>query len=460
MLTARLLSKTALFLAALALLSLAVAHGRNARAENLAGGPGGTVSAADDTAFSLPAPALDAEYRDAFAAGRRLFRVSWRPRAFSEATADQVGLGPMFNRRSCAGCHVKNGRGQPPDAGDTGPARSMILRLGIQTAGAPAPHPVLGAQLQDQAVPGVEPEGRIGVTYRERPGQFADGTGFSLRVPTYAIIGATTDQSIWLSPRVPPAVFGGGLLEAVAPAALEALADPTDADGDGISGRLAVIDRPVGRTIGRFGWKATRATLRDQVIEAAAEDLGLASADRPLAGCTPAQAATIPACRQDKELDDRAIEQLVTYLRGLAAPARRNLDDPQVRRGETLFQEAGCDRCHRSSLATGDDPPLRGFGNQIIHPYTDLLLHDMGNGLADLAPDGAANGREWRTAPLWGIGLVPTVNGHRFFLHDGRARSVMEAVLWHGGEAAAARDTVLTWPARDRAALVAFLRSL
>jgi CxxC motif-containing protein (DUF1111 family) len=460
MLTARLLSKSTLILAAIALLSLALLHGRNARADSLAGGPGGTVFVADDMAFSLPAPALDAESRDAFAAGRRLFRVSWRPRAFSEATADQVGLGPMFNRRSCAGCHVKNGRGQPAAAGDTGPARGMILRLSAQTAGAPEPHHVLGAQLQDQAVPGVAREGRIEVTYRERPGQFADGSGFSLRIPTYAISGSTTDHPIWLSPRVPPAVFGGGLLEAVAPATLEALADPTDADGDGISGRIALIDQPAGRAIGRFGWKATRASLRDQVIEAAAEDLGLASVDRPLAGCTPAQAATIAACLQDEELDDRAIEQLVTYLRGLAAPARRNQDDPQVQRGEILFQKAGCDRCHRSSLATGDNPPLPGFGNQTIHPYTDLLLHDMGDGLADLAPDGAANGREWRTAPLWGIGLVPTVNGHRFFLHDGRARSVMEAVLWHAGEAAAARQSVLAWPARDRAALVAFLSSL
>ncbi len=426
----------------------------------MAGGPSGTTFADDEEAFSMPAPALRPADRDAFAAGRRLFRVSWRPQAFSDATADMVGLGPLFNRRSCAGCHVRNGRGQPPEAGAAAPARGMILRLGAQTAGPPMPDPELGAQLQDQAVPGVDREGRIDLRYHERPGQFGDRTAFSLRAPTYAISGSTLDHTIWLSPRVPPAIFGGGLLEAVDISALQALADLIDEDGDGISGRLALIDRPDGRVIGRFGWKATRPSLRDQIIEAAAEDLGLASHERPLGACTPGQANKMAACTQDIELEDGVIDQLVAYLRGLAAPARRNIDDPAVRHGEALFERAGCEQCHRASLPTGDYPPLPALGGQLIHPYTDLLLHDMGEGLADNAPDGAANGREWRTAPLWGIGLVPTVNGHEFFLHDGRARSLMEAVLWHGGEAAAARDTVVGWSANDRGALIAFLESL
>lgn len=426
----------------------------------MSGGPTGTVIAAGEKAFMMPAPELAQADRKRFAGGRRLFRVSWRPRAFSAATADMVGLGPLFNRRSCAGCHVRNGRGQPPEPGTAGPARGMILRLSTQTAGAPMTDSRLGAQLQDQAVPGVVREGRIELRYHERAGQFDDGTAFSLRAPTYAISGSEEYPPLWLSPRVPPAVFGGGLLEAVDSTALRALADPVDENGDGISGRLSLVARANRRVIGRFGWKATRPSLRDQVVEAAAEDLGLASRERPSGNCTPIQANNIPACTHDVELDDDAIDQLVTYLRGLAAPARRHSDNPAVRRGEILFEQAGCARCHRTSLPTGAYPPVPGFADQIIHPYTDLLLHDMGEGLADNAPDGTANGREWRTAPLWGIGLVPMVNSHSFFLHDGRARSLMEAVLWHGGEAAASRDAVIAWPANDRAALIAFLESL
>jgi len=336
----------------------------------------------------------------------------------------------------------------------------MTLHLGTPTAGAPELHSRLGAQLQDQALPGIEREGRIRVSYREQPGQFDDGTSYSLRAPVYAINGSTAGDTDWLSPRVPPAVFGGGLLEAVDVAALHAAADPNDRDGNGISGRLAVIERPGGRVIGRFGWKATRPSLRDQVIDAAAEDLGLASRERPLGGCTPTQATTITECTQDVELNEDAIRKLVTYLRGLGVPARRNQEDPAVRRGEALFAEAGCVNCHRPSLPTGDYPPLPALGGRTIYPYTDLLLHDMGDGLADQAPTGADSSREWRTAPLWGLGLVRTVNGHSFFLHDGRARSLMEAVLWHGGEAAAARDIVVGWSADDRAALIAFIESL
>lgn len=327
----------------------------------------------------------------------------------------------------------------------------MIFRL--------SPDPRFGVQLQDQAIQGVNREGRIDLTYRERPGQFDDRAAYSLREPTYAIAGAAS-HVLQLSPRVPPAIFGGGMLEAVDVATLRAIADPNDEDGDGVSGRLSIISDTKPDLIGRFGWKATRATLRDQVIEAAAEDIGLASRERPLGSCSPDQADAIAACAQPMELGPASVEALVAYLRGLAAPARRDPTDPTVLRGEALFAEAGCARCHRPSLPTGDYPPMPALGGRTIHAYTDLLLHDMGEGLADNLPDGAANGREWRTPPLWGIGLVPTVNGHSYFLHDGRARSLMEAVLWHGGEAAAARRAVIGWSETDRAALVAFLMSL
>ncbi len=439
---------------------IALYQGSAGASDAISDGPAGTAVREDAQAFSMPVTGLAGATREEFSAGRRLFRIVWRPESFSDATADMVGLGPLFNRHSCAGCHVRNGRGRPPVVGDTGPARGMILRLSAQNGGAAMIDPWLGAQLQDQAIPGLGREGRIALRYRERTGQFADGEPYGLRTPAYAINGAPRDHVLHVSPRVPPAIFGGGLLEAIDAAALRAVADPMDEDGDGISGRLAMIDRPGGSVIGRFGWKATRPTLRDQVVEAAAEDLGLASQERPLGACTPAQAEKIAACEQALELSEDAIEKLVIYLRGLAAPARRERGDPDVQRGEALFAAIGCTHCHLPSLPTGDYPPMPALGGQIVRPYTDLLLHDMGEDLADQAPDGAATGREWRTAPLWGIGLVPTVNGHGFLLHDGRARSLTEAILWHGGEAATARDAFVGLPADDRAALLAFIESL
>jgi CxxC motif-containing protein (DUF1111 family) len=414
----------------------------------LSGSAGGTVFRAGADAFSAPLPALDGDGLRRFNAGRRLFRTVWRPHGIAEDRGD-VGLGPLFNRNACSGCHVRDGRGRPPE-GD-GPARGMLARLSPADAG-------FGAQLQDQALVGVADEGRLLIRYLAREGRFDDGGAYRLRVPEYRISGPA--EGLALSARVPPAVHGAGLLEAVDEHRLRALADPEDADGDGVSGRLAEIARAGAVVIGRFGWKASRASLAEQVADAAAEDIGLASAARPDGGCAPAQMETIPACRQEVELDDDRIAALVDYLRGLAVPARRDLASPQVARGEAVFADAGCPACHALELRLGNAAPAGALAGATIRPYTDLLLHDMGAGLADPAPEGAARAGEWRTPPLWGIGLAETVNGHSFFLHDGRARSLLEAVLWHGGEAAAARDAVLALPAPDRAALVAFLQSL
>ncbi len=426
------------------------------------GGPSGTTEVDDQMAYSAPVPVLGADQRTDFAAGRRLFRVVWRERAFSEDTAGTAGLGPLFNHRSCAGCHVRNGRGRPPDADLSGPANGMIWRVLYPEDGKALTDRPFGAQVQDQAVPGTGYEARIALSYREMPGQFADGAAYSLRAPSYRLNlhPEAKGHAPGLSPRIPPAVIGGGLIEAVDQAELAALADPFDQDGDGISGRLSVIQSGEAKRLGRFGWKASQATLRDQVVEATAEDFGLASRDRPHGGCARIQIQTLPSCAQEVEIAASAIDQIVSYLRGLAVPSRRDVADPTVRRGATLFMEAGCARCHVPSLPTGDYPPFPALGNQIIHPFTDLLLHDMGPGLADPASDGATDAREWRTAPLWGIGLTADVNGNGYFLHDGRARSLMEAVLWHGGEAVAARESVLAMSRHDRTALVAFLRSL
>ncbi len=372
----------------------------------------GIVSRADSQAYSMPAPELEGAERAAFLAGRALFRRQWRPAAVGGETIG-VGLGPLFNRRSCAGCHVRNGRGRPPPPGASGPARGMVAVLG--------PHPLFGRQLQDQAVVGARPEGRLSLRYDSRAGAFADGMPFRLRVPVYRIEGEGWTDSGSLSPRVPPAVFGLGLLEAVA---VEEIVGARGGRPSWVNGEP-----------GRFGWRAEHARLRDQVIAAAGEEIGL---DFP------------------GEIDEAEVAALVAYLRGLGVPARRVVHTPEIRRGEAVFAASGCPACHRPSLRTGPAPPTAVRADRVIHPYTDLRLHDMGPGLSDPG-SGAA---EWRTPPLWGLGLLETVNGHNALLHDGRARGVLEAVLWHGGEAAAARDAVVALNAEDRAALAAFLSSL
>ena len=371
----------------------------------------GVVDRADAGAYSAPAPELDAAARVEFLAGRALFRRQWRP-----GDGEGAGLGPLFNRRSCAGCHVRDGRGRPPQPGARGPARGMVAIFGA--------HERFGRQLQDQAVVGAAPEGRLSLAWESVTGAFADGERFALRAPRYRIEAAGWRGDEPFSPRAPPAVFGLGLLEAVADEEIER---PDSA----APGRAARVDGGVGR----FGWRAERARLRDQVIAAAREDIGLDS----------------PA-----EIDAAAIDSLVAYLRGLAVPARRRVHAPEVRRGAAVFAAVGCPACHRPELRIGPSPPVAAWAGRIVRPYTDLRLHDMGPGLADPGTDSA----EWRTPPLWGLGLIETVNGHSALLHDGRARGALEAVLWHGGEAAASRDAVIALNARRRADLLAFLASL
>jgi len=314
-------------------------------------------------------------------------------------------------------------------------------------------------------VPGVPAEGRGRIIWSAVPGRFADGAPWSLRRPRYAIDAATFGplDDVVISPRVAPAVIGLGLLEAVPEATLEALADPDDRDGDGISGRVNRVWSDSAQRVmpGRFGWKANVATLADQNAGAASGDIGLTSPLRPEPNCPPAQRACREAAAGQDEPDLAAsfLERLTLYTRLLAVPAQRDADDPTVQRGAALFREVGCAACHLPTLRTGE-AALPELAGQTFHPFTDLLLHDLGDDLADGRPDGLATGREWRTAPLWGLGLIGRVNGHDRLLHDGRARGFAEAILWHGGEAQAARDAFAGLDRRDRDALVAFLGSL
>lgn len=463
-----------------ALLALALAACGNGEAprfdqpepgEALSGGTT-TVMKFDHNAFSMPSANLAPLRRLDFSVGNSFFRNPWVIAPASTTARD--GLGPLFNTNACQNCHIKDGRGHPPAPGAAN-AVSMLLRLSIPAGPEHAevvhergiaPEPSYGGQLQDMAIPGVVPEGKLRLRYSAERVRFADGTEVELRKPIIELseLGhGDLHPDTQMSLRVAPPMIGLGLLEAIPEAALLANADPDDRNGDGISGRPnRVFDQTTRQTvIGRFGWKAGQPSLNQQNADAFFNDMGLSTSLFSGSSCTERQAE----CRAmpdggEPEVSDNILAQVLFYTRNLGVPARRNPGDPQVLAGKTLFHRAGCQSCHVPQFTTAADAAEPELANQLIRPYTDLLLHDMGDGLADHRPEFEASGREWRTAPLWGIGLTKTVSGHTQFLHDGRARNVLEAVLWHGGEAEQSRQVVLGFDQEQRDALLSFLESL
>jgi CxxC motif-containing protein (DUF1111 family) len=421
-------------------------------------GGAATVFLSSSGAFAAPAPNLSGESLDRHRAGDAAFEVNF----VTSPAPVHGGLGPIFNNVSCSACHPLDGRGRPPEPGEA--LTSALLRISVAGAdahGGPLAVPGYGTQLQTRAIVGAEAEAEVAVAYEPVAGQFADGQAYELRRPVYTIGGgySALPGGLLVSTRTAPAVFGLGLLEAVSEATLRGLADPTDADGDGISGRVnEVWDVETGaRRVGRFGWKAGVPTLFQQTATAYLEDIGITSPTFPAESC----AGQSDGCADHAPDVDDETQRLVThYIRTLGVPARRNLDDAVARRGAALFRQAGCAGCHLPELRTATLAGVPEVSDQTIRPYTDLLLHDMGSELADDRPEFDASGREWRTAPLWGIGLTEVVSGHANFLHDGRAGTLMEAILWHGGEAEAAREAVRGFAGADREALLAFLRSL
>lgn len=419
-----------------------------------------TIEVANDQAYARPAPNLPTTQLRAFAFGNRLFNTVW---VAAPASVDGFdGLGPLFNRVSCSGCHTRDGRGRPPEQAGA-PLQGMLVRLslpGQSPNGAPVPVPGYGDQLNEQALPGVAPEGHSYISYSLKKYTYVDESEYELAQPSYRFEelahGPLPDQ-VQTSPRVAPAVFGLGLLEAVPDAEILAWADPDDANHDGISGRPNRVHhlRSGGPRLGRFGWKANQPDLEQQNASAAHGDIGLTNPLFP----TELGAEAAPAAAEI-DLSAKKLEQLTFYTRVLAVPAARNLEQPAVRAGARQFEQLGCAACHRPTLTTGPTAAEPGLAGQSLHPYTDLLLHDLGPALADGRSDFEASGSEWRTAPLWGLGLIPVVNGHSRYLHDGRARSLAEAILWHGGEAEASREAFRALPATDRAALLSFLEAL
>lgn len=439
--------------------------------EALSGGST-TVMKFDQNAYSMPSANLAPMRRLDFSVGNSFFRNPWVIAPASTTARD--GLGPLLNTNACQNCHIKDGRGHPP-APDATSAVSMLVRLSIPAGPEHAevvrergiaPEPSYGGQLQDMAIPGVAPEGKVRLRYSTEQVRFADGTEVELRRPeielndlAYGDMHPETRMSL----RIAPPMIGLGLLEAIPEEALLANADADDRNRDGISGRPnRVFDQTSRQTVvGRFGWKAGQPSLNQQNADAFFNDMGLSTSLLSGSSCTDRQTE----CRAmpdggEPEVSDDILAQVLFYTRNLGVPARRNVDDPQVLAGKTLFHRAGCQSCHVPQFTTAADAAEPELANQLIRPYTDLLLHDMGEGLADDRAEFEANGREWRTPPLWGIGLTQAVSGHTQFLHDGRARNLLEAILWHGGEAEKARQIVLGYDQNERTALLSFLESL
>jgi len=391
-----------------------------------------------------------------FMLGRRLHHTDFESGAHSErgnpAYEELAGkLGPQFVARSCVECHVNNGRALPPAIGK--PMFQSVVKVGAGANG--SPHSQLGTAVQSHASAGsTRPEATVSIkTYTETADKYGDGTEYSLRKPSYEFKGIVPT---FYSVRLTPQLVGLGLLEAVSESTVLALTDPDDSNGDGISGRARVVRDPQTQQLrlGRFGYKASQPKLIHQIAGALNSDMGVTTSLFPLLDGVSSSNGSLP------ELGDADLDHMFRYVATLGVGARRNLDDPITLRGEELFAKANCVKCHVPSMTTSSHHPLAELRQQTIQPFTDLLLHDMGSGLADNLEDGDATGAEWRTSPLWGIGFTSDISQGEAYLHDGRARNLEEAILWHGGEAEASKESFRNMSHADRAALISFLKSL
>jgi CxxC motif-containing protein (DUF1111 family) len=406
--------------------------------------------------FKQMATNIAPENAQPFMLGRRLHHTDFETGAHSErgnpAYEEHAGkLGPQFVARSCVACHVNNGRALPPEIGK--PMFQSVVKVGANANG--LQHDQLGTALQPQvSIASTKPEASVSIRdYTEIAGKYADGTEYSLRKPSYEFTGIVPE---FFSVRLTPQLVGLGLLEAVSESTILSLADSDDSNHDGISGRARVVRDPQTQQsrLGRFGYKASQPKLIHQIAGALNSDMGVTTSVFPQLDGVSADNNSAP------ELDDADLDHMYRYVATLGVGARRKLDDPMAVRGEELFAKAECVKCHVPSMTTGSHHPLAELRLQTIQPFTDLLLHDMGTGLADSLGEGEATGAEWRTAPLWGIGFTSDVSQAEAYLHDGRARTLEEAILWHGGEAEASKESFRKMPLMDRTALISFLKSL
>lgn len=417
-------------------------------------------------AFGLPIISLNAIDNAYFAAGNSLFKEAWVTAPSSTTARD--GLGPFFNANACAACHFKDGRGRPPLPGET--STGLLLRIGQNSfdpsvSGIPDSH--YGDQLQDRSIMGLNEEYTYSIIHNPLNGTYPDGTPYSLSSPTYQLSGfnySIPDAGYQISPRIGSQLIGLGLLEAIPASTILEYADEFDSDGNGISGKpnYALNVETGMPELGRFGWKSNMPNLMQQIAGAFNGDMGITSSMFPNENYTTFQAPTAGVFQNggNPEIEDLNLYKVYLYMSSLQVPGRRNYDDKRILEGKQIFRSIGCADCHRPKYETGTHADFSYLKNQVIWPYSDLLLHDMGDSLADGKTDYAASGKEWRTPPLWGIGLLPTVNGHQFLLHDGRANGVEEAILWHGGEGTKSRNQFMSLSSGDRQKLIDFINSL
>lgn len=422
-----------------------------------------TVFNESSEAFGFFATELTLDEQSDFGIGNSFFRQSWVTAPSTTTARD--GLGPFFNAVSCASCHFKDGRGRPP-AFDGELGRGLLLRLslhGTHSNGSSLSDPIYGSQLQDNTILGQTHEGKYSISYQTITETLADGTVIELKKPIYTInnLGyGSLASTVLISPRIANQMIGLGLLEAVDESTILGFINANNTNG--ITGKANYVYDIVtnSQKLGRFGWKANQPNIRQQVAGAFLGDMGITTSLFPNENVpTGVNSSTIPN-GGTPEINDDNFNKVVLYSSTLSVPARRNYTSQNVLKGKQIFNNIQCASCHIPKMQTGNSHNIAALRNQTIRPYTDLLLHDMGDGLADGTPDFLANGNEWRTQPLWGIGLINVVNGHTYYLHDGRARNLTEAILWHGGEAEQSKSKFKQLSTKDRNDLLEFLNSL
>ncbi len=396
-------------------------------------------------------------------------------RLFSRTFSSKTGLGPRFNAQACSNCHFRDGRGKPL-AGSTSDegsvSKGFLMRLSVEGEdehGGPKGVKGYGGQLQDRGLKGVGGEAKVKVIYETINGKYPDGTPYKLRKPIYSFYSEKFGSlnHVMTSPRVGGQTIGFGFVDALTEQQILANADENDRDGDGISGRANYVWnlRKKKTTIGKFGWKANAPTLEQQIVGALSGDMGMTTSLLPKQNCPSPQKDCNNYVTEHKlankiDLSDEKLAQLVMYQATLAVPTRRNVRDKDVLQGKGLFHEINCIKCHAIGFKVEKSEMVPEINGTIFNPYSDFLLHDMGDDLADNRPDFLANGKEWRTQPLWGVGMIPTVNKHQFLLHDGRADGVEEAILWHGGEAEKSKNKFMNLTKKQREQVIKFVNTL
>ncbi len=421
-----------------------------------------TVYAIGVTAYDTPAPWVTGSLETRFLRGDKLYDD---PRTSNQADPLQGGKGPLYIGSSCGSCHNRAGRTMPTFGTGTGGFSSQLVYLAKKNGGFFRQY---GRVLHDQTIYGVSAEGKLKVTFTSETGKFHDGETYELQTPHYAITDWYADsirpEDLIIDVRIPLRHVGMGQIMALDPDELKELARRSNYPEYGISGKLNKIQD---RGVDMVGVGGNKANHSDLTVELGfSSDLGVTNDRYPLEVCE-GQSQMLGYTHYGIQISTFDMEEVDLYLHALGVPARRNVHDPQVKRGQELFARAKCDLCHTPTLHTRQNAPvllngtrLPWLASQTIHPYSDFLLHDMGLGLDSQYKSGLAMGNEWRTTPLWGIGLQYTVNGHTRFLHDGRARNLIEAIMWHGGEGAVSREIFARMSKEDREALVAFLNSL